>query len=231
MRPPSRGQPMKDGVLSSSGLIRFVLHTWAGLVPWIWGSDGVQTLLLQRVFVLMASVSKAFCKPPCEESHILLHGNLGTIPRDAIPVPSDLGSKPQFLPSDGVFGGLTSGSYGGREIPPVLGRRVHLHPIVTPAEGCSVVPDGPDIRSRRWFSKFAALSKWKVKLGGGGEVTPQGKGELWCQSDFPVEAGLGQPGEMGKTGRCRGASAGHGVRTWMGLGEMGRGEALGHRIP
>lgn len=142
MRPPSRGQPIKDGVLSSSGLIRFVLHTWAGLVPWIWGSDGVQTLLLQRVFVLMACVSKGFCKPPCEESHILLHGNLGTIPRDAIPVPNDLGSKPQFLPSDAVFGGLTSGSYGGREIPPVLGRRVHLHPIVRLPRGVPWSPMG-----------------------------------------------------------------------------------------
>lgn len=58
-----------------------MLHTWAGLVPWIWGSDGIHTLLLQRIFVLMVSLIKGFCRPLCEGLHIPLHENLGTILR------------------------------------------------------------------------------------------------------------------------------------------------------
>lgn len=53
------------------------------------------------------------------------------------------------------------------------------------------------------------------------------------QADTPDATIL--PGEMGKTGRCRGerkgySTAGHGVKTRMEFGEIVAGEALGHRI-
>lgn len=57
------GQRAEVGAFSSYGLICFVQHTWAGLVPWIQDSDGVQTLLLQRFFVLMVPVRWPFASP------------------------------------------------------------------------------------------------------------------------------------------------------------------------
>lgn len=61
--PLPHGQRAEDGALSSYGLICFVRHTWAGLVPWIQDCDGVHTLLLQRFFVLMVPVRRPFASP------------------------------------------------------------------------------------------------------------------------------------------------------------------------
>ena len=149
----------------------FVLHTEAGLVPWIWGSDGVQTLLLQRICVLMISLIKAL--------QASVWGLTNSAPWEFRDHPqrcscfqlSELHTLIFFRPlkSDAAFRGLMSRWYEGREIPPVLGRWHHLHPIIRLLWGvqwflASVMSGVAEQGLNTALSKWKENGKWCLRV-------------------------------------------------------------------